>query len=67
MIVDCNHSLRIFAEYCRFQPDIFSLGKVQEVTRNPHRLDSKNKVRRYPYKRMDRATAPLRLWTCSLL
>ena len=31
----CNHCQRIFAKYCRFQPDIFSLDNVQILARNP--------------------------------
>jgi len=28
-IPSCNHGQRIFAKYCGFQPDIFSLSKVR--------------------------------------
>ena len=35
----CNRWQKIFAKYCRFQPDIFSFGKVQEVARYGHLQD----------------------------
>ena len=43
-IASCNQRTAFFASYCRFQPDIFSLAKVQEVARNPQVEDSSSKI-----------------------